>query len=214
MDFIFHDVKQNTDEWFALRSGMLTSSKLGVVMANYGFAFGQPAKNYAIDIANELITGKKVSSNYTNSHMERGSEQEPIAIMCYESETFSKVSNGGFFSSNFVGCSPDGLVGDDGVIEVKSVIPSTHFANIKRQSLDPAYKWQCYGNLKFTGREWLDFISYCQEFPDDKKMFIHRVMKESLKEEFEMIDQRISEFKELVESSKNIILTSKYDNYN
>lgn len=208
--FKFHDVEQNSDEWFALRAGRLTSSKLGTVMAKYGAAFGEPAKKYAVNIAIEQITGNPIASTYSNENMERGHEQEPVARMLYEEETFIDVTNGGFFGSEFIGCSPDGLVGDDGVIEIKSVIGSVHYANIKRQNVDPAYKWQCVGNLKFTGRKWIDFISYCADFPEDKQLFVKRLHVENLAEEFEMLDTRINEFKSLVESTKQLILESNY----
>jgi hypothetical protein len=208
--FEFHDVEQNSDEWFELRAGRLTSSKLGTVMAKYGQAFGEPAKKYAVNIAIEQITGNPIASTYSNEHMERGHEQEPVARMLYEEETFSDVTNVGFFGSDFIGCSPDGMVGDNGVIEIKSVIGSVHFANIKRQNVDPAYKWQCVGNLKFTGREWIDFISYCADFPEDKQLFVKRLHASELTEEFQMLDTRIDEFKLLVESTKQLILDSNY----
>jgi len=209
----FFDIPQNTDEWFDLRAGKLTSSKLGLVMANYNKAFGNPAKEYAVNIAIEQITKKPVPSSYTNSHMQRGHEQEPIARMLYEDDTFCSVDNGGFFGSDFVGCSPDGLVNDNGVIEIKSVISKVHYASVKRQNLDPAYKWQCIGNLLFTGREWLDFVSYCSDFPQDKQLFIHRIKSDDLSEEFGMIAKRIGEFRDLVEETKNTIIKSNYDNY-
>ncbi len=208
--FKFIDIAQNTEEWFALRGGRLTSSKLGVVMASYGKAFGEPAKKYAVNIAIEQITDNAIPSDYSNAHMQRGHEQEPIARMLYEDDNFCDVAEGGFFMSDFVGCSPDGLVDSDGVIEIKSVIASTQYATVKRQSLDPAYKWQCIGNLKFTGRNWLDFVSYCSEFPEDKQLFVHRLNKDDYQKEFEMIDLRIKEFKKLVEKSKEIILNNQY----
>lgn len=210
--FDFHDIEQNTDEWLDMRAGRLTSSKLAVVMANFGKSFGDPAKKYAVNIAIEQITGKAIPSTYSNDHMERGHEQEPIARMMYEDETFSEVENGGFFCDEFIGCSPDGLP-SGGVIEIKSVIGSVHFANIKRQSVDPAYKWQCVGNLKFTDRDWLDFVSYCSEFPIGKQLFVHRINKSDLEQEFKMIDERVCEFKELVQSSKKLILESSYSNH-
>ena len=145
--------------------------------------------------------------------MQRGHEQEPIARMLYEDDTFCSVDNGGFFGSDFVGCSPDGLVNDNGVIEIKSVISKVHYASVKRQNLDPAYKWQCIGNLLFTGREWLDFVSYCSDFPQDKQLFIHRIKSDDLSEEFGMIAKRIGEFRDLVEETKNTIIKSNYDNY-
>jgi hypothetical protein len=275
LDFV--DVEQNTDEWFELRAGRLTSSKLGVIMAGIGdmnaliasnleievhrgsavhadidkafdegvipvskrttlykkvdanikkgvaktdkellgkekksLAFTAVAQQYAVNIAVEQITGKPISSNYSNTHMERGHEQEPIARMLYEEETFCEVSNGGFFSSDFVGCSPDGLVFDCGAIEIKSVISSVHYANVKRQDLDPAYRWQCLGNLMFTGRDWLDFVSYCADFPEDKQLFIHRIRKANCEKEFAMIKSRIEEFEALVASTKLVIESSDY----
>jgi hypothetical protein len=208
----FHDIQQNTDEWLAMRAGKLTSSKLGTIMANYGKAFGEPAKKYAVDIAIEQITGQPVSSGYSNDHMERGHDQEPIARMLYESETFCTVDNGGFFGSDTIGCSPDGRVGDVGAIEIKCVIPSVHFANIKRQAFDPAYRWQCIGNLKFTGREWIDFVSYCEGFPAGKQLFIHRGKKDQFAAEFEQIDTRVSEFMDLIDSTRELIISSSYFN--
>jgi len=208
--FKFIDVEQNSDEWFDLRGGRLTSSKLGVIMANFGKSFGEPAKKYAVNIAIEQITGNPIPSTYTNDHMQRGHDQEPIARMMYESEQFCDVTNGGFFESEFIGCSPDGLVGDDGVIEIKSVISTTHFATLKRQNVDPAYKWQCIANLMFTGRKWIDFVSYCEEFPEDKQLFVKRLHKADLVEEFKMINERVEEFKKVVESSKKLIIESKY----
>ncbi len=211
--FKFHDMQQNSDEWYQLRAGKLTGSKLGTIMANYGKSFGEPAKKYAVNIAIEQITGKPIESNFTNEHMARGHEQEPIARNLYEQENFAGVSNGGFFESDFVGMSPDGLVDDEGVIEIKSVIPGVHYANIKRGSVDPTYKWQCIGNLKFSGRYWLDFISFCANFPVDRQLFIHRIRKKDLVSEFDMIDDRINQFKILVDESKQKILNSNYDNY-
>lgn len=173
-------------------------------------SFTETAKKYAVDIAIEQITGNPISSNYSNQHMERGHEQEPMARMLYEDENFCDVSNGGFFQSDFVGCSPDGLVCEDGAVEIKSVISSIHYTNVKRGTVDPAYKWQCRGNLKFTGREWLDFVSYCADYPTGKQLFIHRLHKDDLKEEFALIDARIELFEELVSATKTIILESKY----
>ena len=211
--FEFYDVEQNTDEWFQMRAGRLTSSKLGTIMANYGKAFGEPAKKYAVNIAIEQITGKAIPSSYSNEHMERGHEQEPIARMLYEEEMFCNVSNGGFFGSEFIGCSPDGLISDSGVIEIKSVIAPVHYANIKRQSVDPAYKWQCIGNVKFTGRDWIDFVSYCSEFPEDKQLYTYRLNAADLSEEFKMLSIRIDEFQSLVAETKNLILNSNYINH-
>jgi hypothetical protein len=206
----YYDVEQNSDEWFEMRSGLVTSSKLGLVMANYGKSFGEPAKKYAVNVAIEQITGAPISDGYSNAHTERGHEQEPVARYLYEEETFCSVSNGGFFCDSFFGDSPDGLVGKDGCIEIKSVIPSVHFANIKRGCIAPAYRWQCIGHLMFTGREWLDFISYCEQFPEDKKLYTYRIYRDSLIEEFSMLSERLDKFLQIISDAKKTILTSNY----
>ncbi len=208
----YTDVQQNTDEWYQGRCGRITSSKLGTVMANYGKAFGEPAKKYAANIAVERLTGTPIESTYSNDHMERGHEQEPLARMLYEQETFCEVTNGGFFCNDILGCSPDGLVDGDGLIEIKSVIPHVHYANIKRGGLDPAYKWQCIGNLMFTGRDWLDFISYCHDFPEGKKLFVHRINKDDMKDEFTMINVRIDEFNDSIVDIQSKINQTNYFN--
>lgn len=206
----FHDVEQNSEEWLQLRAGKITSSALGKIMARDGQAFGDPAKDYAVQICLERMLGHPVGGGFTSAHMERGHEQEPLARMAYEDLTFSEVTGGGFFDLGDVGCSPDGLVYDDGLIEIKSVIPSVHYSNIVRGSYDPAYKWQLFGNLKFTGREWIDFVSYCAEFPDDKKIYVCRLYRDHLQAEFERIDARLEQFRALIKKTQDLILSSRY----
>ncbi len=208
--FKFHDIEQNTDEWYQLRSGKITGSAIGKAMANYGKAFGEPAKKYAVEIALQQITGKPTGGGYSNEHMERGHEEEPLARMAYEAEYFCEVTNGGFFEFGDLGCSVDGLICDDGVIEIKSAIPSMHYSRIARQSFDPAYKWQLVSNLKFTGRDWIDFVSYCGQFPDDKKLYVHRSYKADFVDEFKMVDSRIDEFRGLIAKTKETILNNDY----
>ncbi len=125
------NIEQNTDEWFALRAGKVTGSAVSKVMSHFGNPFGEPAKKYAVDIAVEQLTGIPVESGYSNAHMERGHEEEPIARSRYEEEYFYEVTNGGFFDNGTTGVSPDGLVSLDGMIEIKSAIPSIHYDRIR-----------------------------------------------------------------------------------
>ena len=203
---MWEDVEQNTDEWLDMRISKVTGSAVGKIMANYGKAFGEPAKKAAITIARESVTGKRsMIEGYSNAHMERGHEQEPIARALYETLNFCDVTNGGFYDNGFTGCSPDGLVNEDGVIEIKSVIDTTHFANIQRASFDPAYKWQLFFNLKESGREWIDFVSYCADFPEQTRIFTHRIWASLADEQFKQIDLRLLEFKSLVDEYKKVI---------
>jgi len=203
---MFHDIEQGTDEWFDLRADKVTGSVIAKIMANDGKAFGEPAKRLAVDIAITQITGKvSTSLGYSNADMERGNEQEPLARQRYEYETFCTVKNGGFYDNLFTGCSPDGLVGDDGLIEIKSVIASVHYKRIKSKSYDTAYRWQLIFNLKESDRDWIDFVSFCDDFPEDKKLFICRLKKESLVDAYKQIDVRLEKFFKLVAQIKQEI---------
>lgn len=201
----WHDVQQNTEEWQNLRTAKATASNFACFMANDGNAFGDPAKRYALQLALERITGKKAEFSFKNDDMDRGHDQEPIARMLYEDERFVDVTNGGFFDCGQFGDSPDGLVGNDGVIEIKSVIASTHYATLKRGSFDPAYRWQLVGHLDCTGRDWVDFISYCSDFPESGQLIVYRQDRDDFKEELKRLADRRAKFLDLVsETVKNI----------
>ncbi|WP_264041456.1 lambda exonuclease family protein [Pectobacterium carotovorum] len=203
---IWHDIQQNTEEWEALRVGKATASNFGLIMANAGKAFGDPAKRYALQIALEQIKGCKSEFSFSNEHMERGHEQEPVARMLYEEMNFIDADNGGFFDHGTYGDSPDGLIGADGVIEIKSVISPTHYATLKRGSFDPSYRWQLVGHLDCTGRDWVDFVSYCADFPEDKQLVVWRLTREECAEEIESLRERRDQFLSLVQEVKRSIL--------
>jgi hypothetical protein len=197
--FEFYDVEQNTEAWLTLRLGKPTCSMFGTFMAHYGKPFGEPAKREALRIALERLTGRKAEHAFSNDHMERGHEQEPIAKMLYAEDHFADVQNGGFFDWGTHGDSPDGLVGTVGVIEVKSVLASTHYDTIQRGRFDPSYKWQLVGHIDCTGREWVDFISYCSDFPRDSQLFVSRLHRAECEAELRQLAERRAEFLALVD---------------
>lgn len=201
----WHNVQQNSEEWERLRLSKVTASNFGLIMANEDNAFGEPAKRYALQLALEIINNQKAEFSFTNQHMERGHEQEPIAKILYENQYFVDVTNGGFFDCGDYGDSPDGLVDDDGIIEIKSVIASTHYATLKRGSFDPAYKWQLIGHLDCTGRDWVDFISYCSEFPTESQLIVHRLNRSHYLDDIKRLQVRRSSFIELVQQTLKTI---------
>ncbi|EOW2728746.1 MULTISPECIES: lambda exonuclease family protein [Enterobacter cloacae complex] len=203
---IWHDVEQNGEEWDALRLGKATASNFGLIMANDGKAFGEPAKRYALQLALEQIKGCKSEFGFSNEHMERGHEQEPIARMLYEEMNFVDVDNGGFFDHETYGDSPDGLVGQNGLVEIKSVIAATHYSTLTRGSFDPAYRWQLVGHLDCSGRDWVDFISYCSDFPDGKQLIVYRLTAAECESEIVRLRARRKDFLELVADTKRRIL--------
>lgn len=194
----WHDVEQNGPEWDALRLGKATASNYGKFMANYGKAFGDPAIRYALQLALERVTGTKSEHSFKSDDMERGHEQEPIARMLYEEQTFSDVTNGGFFDCGEWGDSPDGLIDDDGVLEIKCVIAPVHRETIRRGRFDPAYKWQLVGHLDATGRDWVDFASYCSDYPEHRQLVVYRTYRGEVETELAQLAERRAEFLELV----------------
>ncbi|WP_395504765.1 lambda exonuclease family protein [Ectopseudomonas hydrolytica] len=207
----WHDVPQNSDAWQDLRCGKATASNFATFMANDGKAFGDPAKRYALQLALEQINGKKAEHSFRNDDMDRGHEQEPVARMLYEDERFITVDNGGFFDWGEYGDSPDGLVGSDGVVEIKSVIASVHYATLQRGSFDPSYRWQLVGHLDCSGRDWVDFISYCSDFPEERQLIVYRSDRDDFKEELKRLQDRREQFLKLVHETRQIIESSMQD---
>ncbi|MET3929525.1 hypothetical protein ABIE51_001412 [Lysobacter sp. OAE881] len=201
----FYDVEQNSPEWDELRLGKATASNFACFMANYGKAFGEPAKDYALQIALEIATGRKAEHSFTNKHMERGHAQEPLARMLYEEMNFVDVLNGGFFCHGTHGDSPDGRVEPDGVTEFKAVTAPVHYATIRRGSYDPAYKWQLVGHLDCTGRQWVDFGSFCSDFPEDKQLVVYRLNRNDCLTELAQLRERREQFLALVQETYNRI---------
>lgn len=204
---IWHDVEQNTSEWQELRIGKVTASRFGCFMTQKDTSFGEPAKRYALQIALETITGKKSQQHsFTNEHMRRGHEQEPIARMLYEQKKEVLVTGGGFFDWGDYGDSPDGLVGNDGTIEIKSVIAPVHYETLKRKNFDPTYKWQLIGHLDCTEREWVDFVSYCADFPENKQLIIYRLERKNYQEEINQLRKRRKDFLNEIEAMIDAII--------
>lgn len=201
----FIDVEQNTDDWDELKLGKISGSNAGVFMANDGKSFGEPAKKYARKLAIERATDMPSGMQITASEqMNRGHEQEPQAIKLYEKKYLVKVSNGGFFDFEYYGCSPDGLVDEKGIIEVKS-----HEGHIFLENLDKSppsnYKWQLVMNMWVTGADWVDFVLYSAYMPIGKQLFIRRYTQQNLAFETERFKLRFFEFEKLVKSYQDRI---------
>ena len=192
---IHNQVDQNTDEWLYLRIGKATASQFHTIMAHFGKGFGDPALDYALNIALERVTGKRSQATFKgNADTIRGHMQEPMAVAAYENETFCTVHKGGFFDCGTYGCSPDGLVFDNGAIEIRSCLPHVHYQNIHRGGVIPAKKWQIVGYFLCTGVAWVDCISFCLDFPPEKQLFIHRAERKDYETEIENLRGRLADF--------------------
>lgn len=201
MNRVWRDVPQNSEAWLQWRIGKATGSNAGCYMANGDGAFGEPAKKYALQIALEIATGRKAEFSFSNEHTERGHTDEPIARMHYEDAEFVDVTNGGFFDCGDHGDSPDGLIGKHGVLEIKCVTAAVHYATLRRGSFDPAYRWQLVSHLDCTGRDWVDFVSFCSEFPEASQLIVYRSTRDDFKEELKRLADRRAQFLELVQKT-------------
>jgi len=169
-----YDIEQNTDEWLRLRLGIITGSNINKIVT----AAGKPAKNdsmrqYAAELAAQRITGR-LEENFQSYAMQLGHLQEDVARDIY-SEKFAPVKQCGFVTNDdlgfTVGCSPDGLVGDDGLIEIKSRMAKFQISTIVEGEMDKSFINQVQGNALIADRAYAEFIQYSSGLP----IFVKRI---------------------------------------
>lgn len=166
-----HRVEQGSQEWHDLRKGKLTASNAQTIQAN-----GAGLKTYVEKIILEMLPSFDPSERYYGSDMERGNELEPIARAKYEFHTGVKVDEVGFIEmSDTCGASPDGLIGDDGGIEIKARNNSIHLRHLLGEKVDKKTYWQIQMCLWITNRKWWDFVSYNPNFRES--IYIERVYR-------------------------------------
>lgn len=155
-----HDVEQGSDDWFRARMGIPTASEFHTVMAK-GRDGGSSVtrKTYMLKLAGELITGEPAES-YSNAYMERGQGMEPTARERYAFDHDVEPEIVGFITNGPKGCSPDALVGKDGMLEIKTKAAHLHIETMLRDGFPAEHKAQCQGALWIAEREWIDLAIY------------------------------------------------------
>jgi hypothetical protein len=134
-------------------------------------------EKYALELASQILTSRR-EDGYESEDMKRGVELEPEARMLYQEYTLDIVETCGFMSCGDYGYSPDGLVGSDGLIEIKCTKSTTHIEYLMANILPTAHTHQVQGGLMVSGRQWCDFISYNPDFEERNKLFIKRVYRD------------------------------------
>ena len=168
------DMPQGSDEWFAERLGSIGGSSIASVVAK---GEGKMRKSLMYRLAGEILSGEKYES-FKNEHMERGSAQESEARDMYEFITGNEVVQVGLIKlTDHKHVSPDGLVGQDGIIEIKCVIPSVHVETIISDKVPANYRKQNQWGLFIGERQWCDFISY-SPLITSKPIWIKRVERD------------------------------------
>jgi putative phage-type endonuclease len=186
---------QGTPEWLSERLGYVTASRISNVLSKgKGGAESLTRKKYLYQIIAERLSNQPQES-YTNSSIQWGTETEPLARLSYESETCNFVTEVGFIKHptiEWTGASPDGLVGDDGLIEIKCPNTSTHIDTLLNDTIDKAYVYQMQWQMECTGRAWCDFVSYDPRIGENNALKIIRVHRDN--ELIETIKKSIAEF--------------------
>jgi hypothetical protein len=178
------DCEQGSAEWHECRRGVPTASCFADVLAK---GKGITRKKYLYTLAGEILTGE-CPEHYTNAHMERGREMEADAIGLYAFERDAEPVTVGFMRRGRAGCSPDRLLGDNGMIEAKSKLPHLQLEVLERDDLPPEHKPQVQGQLWISGRDWCDFISYWPRLP----LFVKRVERDE--KYIETLAQAVADF--------------------
>ena len=171
---------QGSQEWFDARLGKVTASRLADVLSVVKSGESASRKNYRVELICERLSGLKTES-YTNIHMERGNELEPLARASYEAEKNVFVVETGFVNHPTIamsGASPDGLVWDDGLIEIKCPTVANHLDTYLSKKIPSKYYPQVQWQIACTNRKWCDFVSYCPAIGNNLSLFITRVNRD------------------------------------
>ena len=171
---------QRTPEWFAARLGKATASRIADVMAKTKTGYGASRENYLMELALERITNAQAPF-FITAAMQWGIDQEPAARSAYEATTGNFVTEVGMIDHPTIpmsGASPDGFVGDDGLIEIKCPESKKHLKTLSTRKPDGDYVYQMQWQMACTGRQWCDFVSYDPRFPDHLQLIIVRVSRD------------------------------------
>jgi putative phage-type endonuclease len=169
---------QGTPEWLAERAGKVTASMVSAVLAKPETA---GYRDYQAQLIAEVLTGKPQGSDYTNAAMQFGTEMEPLARSAYEAETGFSVDEVGFCQHPAIeraGASPDGLVGDSGLVEIKCPKVATHLAYLIAGIVPVEYKNQMMWQIACTRTDWCDFVSFRPDLPEHLQLFIVRYKRD------------------------------------
>lgn len=172
MPEIIRDCEQETDAWHQLRLGSIGGSSINSVLAK---GQGKLRKALLYKLAAEIITGQK-SNNESRWQFERGHEFESECRDLYCFDRGVDVEQVALIRGDVerTHCSPDGLVGEDGGIEIKTMMPHVYAELLDTEKIDLAYNRQCQMFLWVSSRKWIDFVGYCPEFPADKRLWVQR----------------------------------------
>jgi len=189
------EIEQRSEEWFKARLGKVTASAVADVLAKTKTGVSASRGNYLIKLAIQRVTGQ-IEESYTNEAMQWGIDNEDQARVAYEVASGNFVDQIGFVDHEIIdwfGCSPDGLVDNDGQVEIKCPNSATHWEYFKSKEVPKKYFIQMQAQMSCTGRKWCDFVSFDPRMPERSQLLIIRIPRDNT-----FIDLMESEIKEFL----------------
>jgi putative phage-type endonuclease len=177
---VTEDLEQGSPEWLRARCGLVTASRVADVVAKTKSGWGASRANYMAELIAERLTGEP-ATRFTNAAMQWGTDTEPQARAAYEFFYDATVVEVGLVKHPTIaesGASPDGLVGDDGLLEVKCPQTATHIETLLGGTVPGKYMTQMQWQIACTGRQWCDFVSFDPRMPGDLSFFVRRVQRD------------------------------------
>ncbi len=171
---------QGSQEWLQLRAGKVTASRVADIVAKTKSGYSASRANYMAQLITERLTGEPVET-FTNAAMAWGTEMEPEARRAYEFYKAVDVEQVPFVSHPTIGdsgASPDGLIGVDGLVEIKAPLTATHIETLTSRTVPAKYITQMMWQLACTGRAYCDFVSYDPRMPESMRFFCVRVERD------------------------------------
>lgn len=201
---------QGSDEWRAQRLGKVTASRIADLTAKTKTGWGAGRANYMAELLVERLTGEP-TIGFTNAAMQWGTEQEPEARAAYQFMRDCTVEECGFFDHpriTMAGASPDGLIGADGLVEIKCPNTATHIETLQGAAIPSKYIRQVQWQMACTGRAWCDWVSFDPRMPASMRLFVQRVERDAVF--IGTLEKQVSEF--LAELDAKVAdLTARYE---
>lgn len=173
-------IEQGTQEWLELRKGKVTASRVADILAKTKTGVSASRANYLMELAIQRVTGF-IEESYTNAAMQWGKDNEGTARALYEAKADVFVDQVPFIDHPTVegfGCSPDGLVGTDGLVEIKCPNSTTHWEYFKKNTPPQKYVIQMQAQMACTNTQWCDFVSFDPRMPERSQLLIVRVERD------------------------------------
>lgn len=206
------EIVQGSEEWLQIRLGKLTASRMADAAARTKTGWGASRSNLMAELIVERLTGK-TGEKFTNDAMRWGTEYEPEARNAYEFMKNCDVTQIGFIphpSIEMSGASPDGLIGDVGLVEIKCPNSATHLETLLGSEAPAKYVTQMQWQMACAGRAWCDFVSYDPRMPENMRIFVKRIHRdparvaelEQIAREFLLeLDQKLDALRQIYDRS-------------